>query len=227
MSNNDIVGERKDGTPVTQEEIDKKLNEIREDPNPDPQKSGFFDKFRKKEKSEMSPTQSETNKPPTPQEIEQQFDPNELPEIIETRDAAQILEVITGQTVTEMIEDMVYDFSDSRGRRNIGLSFIGVRSAIHTMGRVHILDTTETETDEYIRVTVRVRDLTRDIDAIGVYQQDKTLRKRDGDIIPQKFYFVLAHNKALRNAWHHLVPTDLVKNIIEKYKASPIYKQQG
>lgn len=174
---------------------------------------------KKNEKGEKPTMQNKPKMPPTPAEMEEELRDQKIPEIFEIRDDQQIIDSIKGK----VIEESIYDFLDSRKHRVIGLTFTGVKLAIQQMGGVHIIDYPYVEeTEDYIRVRVKVRDIRKNLDSIGVFQQKKHFA-RGGKV---EFAYVLCHNKALRNAWRNLIPEAAIKHKFDEYKQGEEFKRK-
>ncbi len=138
------------------------------------------------------------NKPSALNELEQ----NPFLEL-DTRDENQILSEIHG----DLLKELVYDITVS-GKRVTNLSYSGVKEAIRHRGKIEILgDPKIEETDKTIRATIKIRDLINYIDVLGVSEADKN----------KPFAFVLAVNKAERNAFAKLLPVKVITETINKY----------
>ena len=113
---------------------------------------------------------------------------------MDRRDENQILAEMRG----ELLEESVYSIRvDNRDVTN--LSYAGVKEAIRRHGQIEILEVRKEEDDREYRVLVRVRDHVNKIDVLGAATAEKV----------KPFAWVLAHNKAERNAFSKLLPAKL------------------
>lgn len=133
---------------------------------------------------------------------------------MERRDEDQILAEIRG----ELVEEFVYSIQ-LQGKQVTNLSYAGVKEAIRRRGMFEILDIQVSETDNEIRALVRVRDLVNRIDVLGA-----STAPRD-----RPFSYVLALNKAERNAFAKLIPAKWYATLIEDWlqRHRTLRSQQG
>ena len=124
---------------------------------------------------------------------------------MDVRDEGQILAEMRG----EFLEQYVYSFTQA-GKAITNLSYVGVKEAIRRRGHVQILDHKVEEVNGKYRATVLVHDLVNDIDVLGVSEAEVT----------KTFAYVLAVNKAERNAFMKLIPAKFYAELI-KEKLSP------
>lgn len=124
--------------------------------------------------------------------------PNEY-QIMESKDEEQILAEMKG----EFLQNYVYSFKQG-GRDINGLSYIGVKEAIRKRGHIEIVDQKIEETNGKIRALVKVHDYTNDIDVLGASEAEAD----------KPFAYVLAVNKAERNAFAKLIPAKLFAELI-------------
>lgn len=122
---------------------------------------------------------------------------------MEVRDERQILSEMQG---TAILGEMVYDITIS-GKRVTNLSYSGIKEAIRRRGSLEILDVKTEETEATIRALVKVRDLQNRIDVLGASEADKS----------KPFAYVLAINKAERNAFAKLIPAKWFATLIDEY----------
>jgi hypothetical protein len=118
---------------------------------------------------------------------------------METKDEEQILSEMKG----EFLQNYVYSFT--QGNRTItNLSYIGIKEAIRRRGHYQIIEQTITEVGGKIRALVKVHDLINDIDVLGASEAEAD----------KQFSFVLAVNKAERNAFAKVIPAKLIAEMI-------------
>lgn len=122
----------------------------------------------------------------------------------ERQDEAQILAEMRG----ELVEELVYS-APIQGRQVTNLSYAGIKEGIRRRGNVEILEVRTEETAEEFRVLVRVRDHDNHIDVLGASSAEKK----------RPFAYVLAHNKAERNAFAKLIPAKWYAILINEYLA--------
>jgi hypothetical protein len=130
-------------------------------------------------------------------------DRTQIFQVLDHRDENQILAEMRG----EILEDLVYDVT-IQGKRVTNLSYAGVKEAIRHRGNVEILDVHIEETDKEIRVTIKMRDLQNRIDVIGASSVEKE----------KPFAYILAVNKAERNAFAKLIPAKWLATLIDDYR---------
>ena len=122
--------------------------------------------------------------------------------LMDVRDEGQILKEMRG----EFIETYVYSFKQG-GRDITNLSYIGIKEAIRRRGGIEIIgDPIVTEVDGKIRALVKVHDCVNRIDVLGASEADAE----------KPFAFVLAVNKAERNAFSKLIPAKFFAQLIEE-----------
>lgn len=126
---------------------------------------------------------------------------------MEKRDEEQILAEMRG----ELVEEFVYSIP-IQGKQVTNLSYAGVKEAIRKRGNVQLLEIRTEETETEIRGLVQVRDLDNRIDVLGASSADKG----------KPFAYVLALNKAERNAFSKLIPAKwyatLIKDWLQKHR---------
>lgn len=149
---------------------------------------------------------AETSKPGTPAKSEL---PVQVFQEMERRDEDQILAEMRG----ELINEFVYSIQ-LQGKTVTNLSYAGVKEAIRRSGMFEILDVRTEETEHEIRVLVKVRDLVNRIDVLGASSAEKG----------KPFAYVLAVNKAERNAYSKLIPAKwyatLIQDWLQKHRSS-------
>ena len=128
--------------------------------------------------------------------------PAQVFQALEKRDENQILAEMRG----DFLEDLVYDIT-IKGKRVTNLSYAGVKEAVRRRGHVEILEYHTEETDKEIRALIRVRDLDNQIDVLGASAAEKD----------KPFSYVLAVNKAERNAFAKLIPAKWLAVLIDEY----------
>lgn len=121
---------------------------------------------------------------------------------LDHRDEEQILAEIRG----ELVEEFVYSIQ-LQGRQVTNLSYAGIKEAIRRRGNFEILDIQVTENDAEFRALVRVRDLINRIDVLGASTAEKN----------KPFAYVLALNKAERNAFSKLIPAKWYATLIDDW----------
>jgi len=122
----------------------------------------------------------------------------------DAKDEEQILREMEGETV---LGEMVYH-TTIQGKPVTTLSYAGVKEAIRQRGRVEILSCDVTETEKEYRALVRARDHKNKIDVLGASTADKSL----------PFAYVLAINKAERNAFAKLIPAKMLASLVDAYQ---------
>ena len=122
---------------------------------------------------------------------------------MEVRDEKQVL----AELRSEMLETFVYSFK--QGDRQItNLSYAGIKEAVRLRGNITLVgEPTITETDHTIRAMVKIHDCVNNVDFLGVSEADKT----------KPFAFVLAVNKAERNAYAKLLPGKYFAELVKQW----------
>lgn len=121
---------------------------------------------------------------------------------LDRRDEDQILQEIRGQ----LVEEFVYRIN-VQGKPVTNLSYSGVKEAVRRRGNVEILDISVTESESEFRALVKVRDLTNRVDFLGGSTAEKA----------KPFAYVLALNKAERNAYAKILPAKWIAALIEDW----------
>ncbi len=126
---------------------------------------------------------------------------------MDLRDEDQILKELKG----EFLQQYVYSFK--QGNHEItNLSYAGIKEAIRRRGHFQIIEQTVEDTNGKIRALVKVHDLINDIDVLGASEAEAE----------KPFAYVLAVNKAERNAFAKLIPAKFYAELIaEKLKTNP------
>lgn len=136
-------------------------------------------------------------------------------------DDDQALAEIQGNA-SDILDAMVYSFSDRRGKSVTGLSLTGVRETVREMNRrglarIHVSDKEPIieENDDFITVKVYAVDDLNGGSNWGVKRQPK----RQGNY-ENPFALEQALSKAQRNAMYGLIPAKSVVSMIENYKSA-------
>ncbi|MEM4449335.1 MAG: hypothetical protein QXQ33_00725 [Nitrososphaerota archaeon] len=126
-------------------------------------------------------------------------------------------EQIAKMIMNEVVKTYVYRFRMKDGREVVGLSFAGVKAWILRRGSIEIMnyDIEYDPRSNQWHATVKVRDMVRWIDALGTASCEAD----------KPFARVIALNKALRNAWRHLIPEKQISAIIDFYLRKEEKKQ--
>ncbi len=136
----------------------------------------------------------------------------ELAKEFEKRDEEQVMMEMRG----EIVRSWVYSF-ELHGRTITNLSYAGVKEAIRRRGNVSTypcsccqktVHVEETETE--LRALVRIWDLNNNVEVLGASSAKKG-----------PFDFVLAVNKAERNAWRKLLPEKQIALLIAEWLKGP------
>ncbi len=160
-------------------------------------------------KASPSTSTAQTEKPQLPVQVFQEM---------ERRDENQILAEMRG----ELLEDLVYSV-DIQGKRVTSLRYAGVKEGIRRRGNVEILEVHTEETPEEFRALVKVRDHDNRIDVLGASSAEKS----------KPFAYVLAVNKAERNAFAKLIPAKWYAVLIDEYlqrrkgKGTPEHREEA
>jgi len=146
--------------------------------------------------------------------------------LMDTEDENQIMREIQG----EIIKDFVYSFKGSDGRQVTGLSKVGIDNVCREAAKQGeffriIGDPILSDEGEYLRIVVKVgRFICRDGQEIemdstlGTKRQWKKMKLRNGNIVPDPFYFEKGMSKAERNGKRKLLPESLIIKMVEQYR---------
>ncbi|MBA7569796.1 hypothetical protein ES708_11537 [subsurface metagenome] len=136
---------------------------------------------------------------------------------IERLDENQILASLAGDVINEYI----YQFTDSRGRKIAGLSWAGTKEIAQHRGNIVIENIDIQDRDDYIRVVAKATDLDRNVSMFGGCHQPSTMKiKKEGGgyvSVPDDFAFQKAIAKAQRNAIKNLIPATLITKLMKEY----------
>lgn len=146
-------------------------------------------------------------------------------EIADKIDEDQIVSEITGQ---EGISDLVYSFTGSDGKREVGLTWSGVKAVVRNLTEKNKIKLTIDEvqttvtTDAYV-VIVKCRDLvTNQVYPGGAEQLLVSDRgKRDVHAFPK------ALSKAIRNAYRYFIPEEVIKSMVKQFLDERMKKKTG
>jgi hypothetical protein len=119
---------------------------------------------------------------------------------MDVADESQILSEMKGEN---FLPEFVYQFQQG-GRTITSLSYTGIKEAIRRRGHYSIVDYKIEETTDKYRAIVKIHDDLNKIDALGASEADKT----------KPFAYVLALNKAERNAYAKLIPAKYFAELI-------------
>jgi hypothetical protein len=119
---------------------------------------------------------------------------------MDVADEGQILAEMKGEN---FLPEFVYQFQQG-GRTITSLSYTGIKEAIRRRGNYTIVDYKIEETADKYRAIVKIHDNEKRIDALGASEADKS----------KPFAYVLALNKAERNAYAKLIPAKYFAELI-------------
>lgn len=148
-------------------------------------------------------------------------------ELMERRDDEQILAELQGR----FLDEYVYEINQD-GHAVTGLSWIGTKEASREYGGIQVplekLKIIE-ENEKSITMALEARDVFTGTSRIGVKRQQKMLRRRDGSVMENPFYFEQAVSKAQRNAINAVIPYTFVKAWIQLKRkgATPQEREQA
>jgi hypothetical protein len=143
---------------------------------------------------------TEAQTEPQPKDAKQL--PIEVFREMERRDENQILAELRG----ELLEEFVYSISID-GRQVTNMTYAGIKEASRRRGDMEILEVRTEADDKEFRALVRVRDHQNKIDVVGASSCERN----------KPFAYVLAVNKAERNAFAKLIPAKWLALLIQEY----------
>jgi hypothetical protein len=131
----------------------------------------------------------------------------------EKRDETQIVKEMSGETA--LLDEYVYSFK--QGNRTVtSLSYAGVKEMVRRRGNFKILDVQTEETDQTIRARITIKDLVNNVEFLGASETEKS----------KPFAYVLSINKAERNAYMKVMPTEFLAKMVDSFlhpKGQPKY----
>ena len=132
---------------------------------------------------------------------------------MDQRDEQQIVSLLAG----ELVHEYVYEFKDSLGRTQRGLSWAGIREYAQHRGNFRIEKPEIDDLGDAFRVMVQATDLDRNVTLWAGTHQPKSIRLRDGrGVISDDFAYEKAISKAQRNVIKNLMPVTVVAKVIEQ-----------
>lgn len=181
---------------------------------------------------DIAPDQLEPQPQPPPPDGADDFKPTSADLVVHDRDDIYrafdradeilILEELQGR----MLETFVYSFSLD-GKRLTDLSYEGVNEAVRTMNREGagikisatppVVDEITEDGERQIRVMVYAVDTTSDQGRWGTATEPVMMRKRNGEVVWDKFAFTKALNKAQRNALKTFIPAEMRQTLIATF----------
>ncbi|MCL2476289.1 hypothetical protein [Candidatus Bathycorpusculum sp.] len=123
-------------------------------------------------------------------------------ELSDKKDEQQIIADMQG--MRHMLETWVYQFEQG-GRTVTALSYAGIKEAIRRRGNFKIIERQIEETPLTYRAIIVIEDLQTNTQFMGCNEVDKK----------KPFAYVLALNKAERNAYAKAVPTELITTLVK------------
>jgi len=171
------------------------------------------EKKSEKKKEEKKPEESDKPKAPPVIEVQPEVSVSSLPvevyKAMEKKDEEAILDELKGELLDNFVYTItVWDRKTGMSRNVTSLSYAGVKEAIRWYRNIEIIEHKETITEEEYLAVVRVKDLKRNIEVLGASSCKKDV----------PFAWVLAVNKAERNAFRKLLPEELMAQVIKHYK---------
>ena len=123
-------------------------------------------------------------------------------ELSDKKDEQQIIADMQG--MRHMLETWVYQFEQG-GRTVTALSYAGIKEAIRRRGNFKIIERQIEETPTTYRAIIIIEDLQTNTQFMGCNEVDKK----------KPFAYVLALNKAERNAYAKAVPAELIATLVK------------
>ena len=124
---------------------------------------------------------------------------------MDVKDETQILQEMKGEKIEQYVYQYVQREENGKSHTVTSLSYVGIKEAIRRRGRVSIVGEAKVEeTETTIRAMVKMHDGLNDLDVLGVSEALKS----------KPFAYVLAVNKAERNAFAKLIPAKFFAELI-------------
>jgi len=170
----------------------------------------------------MVPKDADEFKPPPTELVA--LDAQDAYRAMDRADELQILDELQGRA----LEVMVYSFSQG-GKRLTDLSYAGVREVVRTLNvrghtrikisgcRPPLVDEVSEDGESYYRVMVYAEDQSTGSGQWGTAVEPKHMKKKNGDVVWDKFALTKALNKAQRNAMKALIPVEFQQTVVAQY----------
>jgi hypothetical protein len=136
-------------------------------------------------------------------------------EEVEREEAVRVFErmdeeqIVSELTESSAFPDYVYEY-EVNGKKIIGISIAGVRAIVQRKKWIEIREwVIEKDSDlKMWHATVKVRDAATGLEALGTASCE----------MAKPFSRTIALNKALRNAWRHLIDDESIRELIREYR---------
>ena len=143
---------------------------------------------------------------------------------MERMDEQQMLADINGQ-ISEIADEMVYYFKDSKGHEVTGLSWKGTTATAHHLRQKKVVNLSvpsvtfrKDPTDEdYMIFEATVKDLISGAQTVALKRQDTKIRPKKGKPYPNAFWLEIGRSKAIRNGMQDLMPADWIAKMIKQW----------
>jgi len=131
-------------------------------------------------------------------------------------DAADEEAIIAELTSGEHSDAYLYQF-EIEGKPIYGISWTGAKEIGRLQGNIEMLDFQAQQDDDCYHIVVRGKDIARNFTLFGGCRQAKMKELRKGGTVFDAKAWVICLNKAQRNVILHLVPHDILANIVRKF----------
>jgi len=138
---------------------------------------------------------------------------------IERHEEELIIEEFKGRILNSFV--YIYPIKDPNTGRVVDekyyLTYVGIKTIIQRMGNVSIEDIVVKETDNTYVVKAIVRNIKNNVQVIGISEQSKTMRLKDGTVCRDEYALQKSVSKAIRNAYRLLIPEPVAQAIIDEW----------
>lgn len=142
---------------------------------------------------------------------------------MDAADDEQILSEVKGKGAT-VAEEWIYSFEQD-GKEITGLSWMGTKNAAFWLARKNMaklkisnVDVKPDPTDpEYMLCSANAEDSLNGVSTFGFKRQWTKLKRRDGSLVTNPFWYEQGTSKAMRNAMQSLMPADWITLMIKEW----------
>lgn len=130
-------------------------------------------------------------------------------EYSEKQDEMQIVQEYQGIVIDQY-------FYNYQGKKSI--SYAGIKAIVTQMGNFNILSHEFEQDEDFFYCTVKIRDTRRNLDGLGISEQSKTEKLKNGTVRRDEFARRKALSKALRNAYRSIIDEAYILDMYKRWK---------
>lgn len=136
---------------------------------------------------------------------------------MERVDEDQMIEEMRGRVLDNFVYVIESKTKTGETKPNFYLTYAGIKTIIQRMGNITIEDVVVTETEDTYRAKAIVRNTKNNMQVLGIVEQSKTMKLKDGTTVRDEFALQKATSKAIRNAYRLLIPEAVASAIIQEW----------